>query len=115
MLRVTATLMRYEPERGRSYQQDFTLDLPEHDHVLNLLAAIRREHDSGLSYPSHYCKVGTCGACTLMVDGKSALACRALVTGSRISIAPAKGRPVLADLLTSDQRVRVDLDVHESE
>lgn len=104
MLKVTATLQRFEPERGHSYQQDFTVDLPAHDHVLNLLAAIRREHDPALSYPSHFCKVGTCGACTLMVDGKSALGCRALVTGERISIAPAKGRDVLADLLTSDKQ-----------
>ena len=104
--KVTATLMRFDPEGEQSYEQQFTVELPEHDHVLNLLAAIRRDCDPVLSYPAHFCKVGTCGACTLTVNGKSTLACRALVTEARISIAPAKGRPVLADLLTADQRGR---------
>lgn len=103
-LRVTATLARLDPEDGRRYEQRFTVDLPAHDHVLNLLAAIRREHDPALSYPAHFCKVGTCGACALLVDGKPVLGCRALVTQDRITIAPAKGQVVLADLLTTARR-----------
>ena len=102
--RVTATIERLDPESGRRYEQDFTVALPDRDHVLNLLAAIRREHDPALSYPAHFCKLGTCGACSLVVDGKPGLGCRVLVTGDRIRIAPPKGRAVLADLLTSDRR-----------
>lgn len=107
-LRVTATLARCDPTDGRRYDEHFTVDLPEHDHVLNLLAAIRREHDPALSYPAHFCKVGTCGACALLVDGKPVLGCRSLVTRTEVSIAPPKGQTVLADLLTTTRRSSQD-------
>lgn len=99
-LTVTATLQRQAPGETATRLQSFTITIPSGDHVLNLLAAIRRECDGSLSYPAHFCKVGTCGACALLVDGQPRLGCRTLVRQPSIRIAPANGRPVLADLLT---------------
>lgn len=99
-LTVTATLQRQAPGETTVRLQSFTVTIPTGDHVLNLLAEIRREHDGTLSYPTHFCKVGTCGACALLVDGQPRLGCRTLVRKPAISIAPASGRTVLADLLT---------------
>jgi succinate dehydrogenase/fumarate reductase-like Fe-S protein len=99
-LTVTATLQRQGPGETAIRIQSFTVTIPTGDHVLNLLAAIRRECDGTLSYPAHFCKVGTCGACALLVDGQPRLGCRTLVRNSAITIAPPKGRLVLADLLT---------------
>ena len=99
-LTVTATLQRQAPGETAIRLQAFLVTIPTSDHVLNLLAATRREHDRALSYPAHFCKVGTCGACALLVDGEPRLACRTLVRKPAISIAPANGRLVLADLLT---------------
>ena len=101
---VRVTIERFDPDDGRSYESVFDVRIPRSDHVLNLLAVIQRDHEPALSYPSHFCKVGTCGACTLRVDGRPALGCRTLVRAAAISIGPAKGRRVLADLLTSEMR-----------
>ena len=101
---VVATLERYDPDRGDRYRQAFAVRMPAGDHVLNLLAAIRRDHDPTLSYPAHFCKLGTCGACALTVDGRSALGCRVIVGAGAVAIGPAKGRPVAADLLTIPSR-----------
>ncbi len=101
---VSACLSRRDPDTGRAYDETFVVRIPRRDHVLNLLAAIRREHDPTLSYPAHFCKLGTCGACALVVDGAPSLGCRVLVEIDCITIGPPKGRRVLADLLTSSQR-----------
>ncbi|MGE0719293.1 MAG: 2Fe-2S iron-sulfur cluster-binding protein [Alphaproteobacteria bacterium] len=105
MIRVTATLDRRDPDDGRTYPQAFTVEMPTGDHVLNLLATIRREHDATLSYPAHFCKLGTCGACALTVDGVPALGCRTIVDANAIRIGPARGRAVAADLLTLAGRI----------
>ena len=99
-LTVTATVQRQAPGEATFHLQDFTVTIATGDHVLNLLAIIRRECDGALSYPAHFCKIGTCGACALVVNGQPRLGCRTLVREATISIAPAKGRDVLADLLT---------------
>ena len=75
------------------------MPLARGDHVLNLLAAVRREADPSLCYPDHFCKVGTCGACAVVVDGRPVLGCRTLVHARRVAVAPPRGRRVLADLL----------------
>jgi succinate dehydrogenase/fumarate reductase-like Fe-S protein len=76
--------------------------IPRGDHVLNLLAAVRRDGDPSLCFPDHFCKIGTCGACALLVDGRPVLGCRALVKKASIEIGPPRGRRILADLLAED-------------
>lgn len=82
--------------------EEHRIRIPRGDHVLNLLAAVRRHADPSLCYPDHFCKIGTCGACALVVDGRPVLACRALVTAPHIEVAPPRGRAVLADLLAEE-------------
>ena len=101
---VEVVLDRCDPDDGRRYRQSFCVEMPAGDHVLNLLATIRREHDATLSFPAHFCKLGTCGACALTIDGASALGCRVIVHSGPVSIGPAKGRSVIADLLTAPGR-----------
>ncbi|MCC7271869.1 MAG: hypothetical protein IT561_04320 [Alphaproteobacteria bacterium] len=99
-IEVAATLERCDPDTGRRWVATYRVPMAAGDHALNLLATIRRRHDATLSYPAHFCKLGTCGACALTVDGASALGCRVIVRAGAIRIGPAKGRPVAADLLT---------------
>ena len=101
--RVEISLWRqpFGEQAGRF--QPYALAMTPGDHVLNLLWRLRRLVDPTLVFPDHYCKVGTCGACALTVDGRPALACRTLVRDG-IAIAPPKGRTVVADLLTSIRR-----------
>ncbi len=97
---VEVDIERRRPD-GAPYQELFRLRVPLGDHVLAVLAAIRVELDPTLCYPAHFCKVGTCGACALTIDGASRLGCRTLVTNPTLRLAPAKGRAVVADLLTA--------------
>lgn len=99
---VTVRLWRQRPGAEDGAWQDHRVAIPHGDHVLNLLAAVRRLSDPSLCYPDHFCKIGTCGACALLVDGAPKLGCRALVTRAHIEIAPPRGRHVLADLLTEE-------------
>jgi succinate dehydrogenase/fumarate reductase-like Fe-S protein len=99
---VTARVWRQSPGADAGRWEEWQVRIPRGDHVLNLLAALRRDADPSLCFPDHFCKIGTCGACSLLVDGKPALGCRALVREPRIEIAPPRGRTVLADLLAED-------------
>lgn len=98
-IEVTVRLWRQAPDAPDGRWEEHRVVIPRGDHVLNLLAALRARSDPSLCYPDHFCKIGTCGACALVVDGHPVLGCRALVRGPRIEIAPPRGRQVLADLL----------------
>jgi succinate dehydrogenase/fumarate reductase-like Fe-S protein len=99
---VTIRLWRQPAGAAEGGWEEHRVTLPQGDHVLNLLAAVRRQSDPSLCYPDHFCKIGTCGACALVVDGKPALGCRALVTAPTIEVGPPRGRPILADLLAEE-------------
>ena len=101
-LEVTARVWRQNPGAGSGRWEEWRVRIPHGDHVLNLLAAVRRERDPSLCFPDHFCKIGTCGACALLVNGRPALGCRALVREPSIEIAPPRGRVILADLLAED-------------
>lgn len=101
-IHVTVRLWRQPPDAQTGWWQEHRVSVPLGDNILNLLATVRRVVDPSLCYPDHFCKIGTCGACALVVDGRSALGCRTLVTAERIEIRPPRGRHVLADLLAEE-------------
>jgi succinate dehydrogenase/fumarate reductase-like Fe-S protein len=98
-IEVEIRLWRQPADAAAGHWEDHRITIPRGDHVLNLLAAFRARVDPSLCYPDHFCKIGTCGACALVVDGRPVLGCRALVRATRIEIAPPRGRRILADLL----------------
>ena len=102
-LTVTLRLWRQAPGATSGEWQEVQVTIARGDHVLNLLAEVRRLLDPSLCYPDHFCKIGTCGACALLVDGRAALGCRALVAAPTLSVAPPRGRRVLADLLAEER------------
>lgn len=67
--------------------------------VMDVLDYIARHLDPTLGYVSHsICDHGICGRCTVVVNGKPALACLALADADRIELAPRKGS-VVRDLV----------------
>lgn len=68
--------------------------------VLDVLLAIQRESDPSIGF-RFSCRVAMCGTCTLRVDGRSVLACQALVQdhAREIEIGPMAGYPVVRDLV----------------
>ncbi len=65
--------------------------------VLNVLQAIQREQEPGLSFYAA-CKLGLCTACWAQVNGKKVLTCTAPVEAD-MTIEPAKNYRVLRDVL----------------
>ncbi len=99
---VTVRLWRQPADSPAGHWEEHRVLIPRGDHLLNLLAALRQQRDPSLCYPDHFCKIGTCGACALLLDGRPVLGCRALVTATQLEVAPPRGRIVLADLLTEE-------------
>ena len=88
--------------------ETYIVEVMPGDHVLNLLWRLRRLVDPTLIFPDHFCKVGTCGACALTVDGRPSLACRTIVRDGTV-IHPPKGKAVVADLMTNSNQSRKDV------
>jgi len=78
----------------------FTVDAKDPVTVLDLLREIQRAHDSSLAF-RYSCRVAMCGTCGVRVDGRSTLACRAVVAAGveELELAPLAGLPVVRDLI----------------
>jgi xanthine dehydrogenase YagT iron-sulfur-binding subunit len=75
-----------------------------------LLSAIRDRLDAPLTGPKLVCNAGTCGACTVLVDGKIAYGCSLLavdVIGKKITTVEGIGTP---DNLSPVQKAFVEKD-----
>jgi succinate dehydrogenase / fumarate reductase, iron-sulfur subunit len=68
--------------------------------VLDALLQIKETKDATLSM-RYSCRMGTCGSCGMVIDGKPSLACRTLVASfeKTVSVGPMLGHPVLKDLV----------------
>jgi len=88
-------------ERGEF--QRFDVPRLESQTVLDVVTHIQRHLDPSLSY-RFACRVGMCGSCAMVVNGKSRWTCRTHVAevadGNRIEIAPLRNLPVIKDLVT---------------
>jgi succinate dehydrogenase iron-sulfur subunit len=71
--------------------QAFTIPRREHQTVLDVVTEIQREHDATLSY-RFACRVGMCGSCAMVVNGRPRWTCR-----TRVS-----------DLIDGDERLRLE-------
>jgi fumarate reductase iron-sulfur subunit len=86
-----------EAERVQSYQVEASADTT----VLDALVAIQRGQDSTLAF-RYACRVGMCGSCAMVVNGRERWACRTRVTalGPRpVSVRPLYHFPLLRDLV----------------
>jgi len=68
--------------------------------VLDAALWVQRNADPSLAFRCS-CRVGMCGSCGMVIDGKARLACRTLVNslGNDISLEPMKSMPVVRDLV----------------
>jgi succinate dehydrogenase/fumarate reductase iron-sulfur protein len=90
------TIRRSEPGAAKAF------DVPATDPVtvLDLLRKVQQHHDPTLAF-RYSCRVAMCGTCAVRVDGRSTLACRAVVppTCDAVDVAPLAGLPVVRDLV----------------
>jgi fumarate reductase iron-sulfur subunit len=86
-----------EAERVQSYEVDVSADTT----VLDALVAIQRGEDPTLAF-RYACRVGMCGSCAMVVNGRERWACRTRVAAlgpGPVSVRPLYHFPVLRDLV----------------
>ncbi len=83
--------------------QAFAVPIQESQTILDVVAWIQQNEDPTLAY-RFACRVGMCGSCAMMVNGKPRWTCRThvqkVISGNKIEIAPLRNLPVIKDLAT---------------
>jgi fumarate reductase iron-sulfur subunit len=82
--------------------QPFTVPRREHQTILDVVTEIQREHDATLSY-RFACRVGMCGSCAMVVNGRPRWTCRTRVSEAvgddgRLRLEPLRNFTVVKDL-----------------
>ena len=82
--------------------QPFAVPRRDHQTVLDVVTEIQREHDATLSY-RFACRVGMCGSCAMVVNGRPRWTCRTRVNevagdGERLRLEPLRNFAVVKDL-----------------
>jgi len=107
---VHVKIYRFDPERDPSpHYDEFRIEIEGVTKILELLELIYQKFDPTLAYRSS-CRVGKCGVCSVMVNGKPVLACRENVPDAVVLIEPLPNYPVIRDLVLDrekyDQRTK---------
>src|SRR5256885_12814584 len=80
--------------------QTFQVPRRAHQTILDVVTEIQREHDATLSY-RFACRVGMCGSCAMIVNGRPRWTCRTRVDqleAGRIRLEPLRNLPIVKDL-----------------
>jgi fumarate reductase iron-sulfur subunit len=82
--------------------QAFAIPRRTHQTVLDVVTEIQREHDATLSY-RFACRVGMCGSCAMVVNGRPRWTCRTRVSevveeSGRLRLEPLRNFAVVKDL-----------------
>jgi fumarate reductase iron-sulfur subunit len=93
------TVEVWRGDRSGAFQA-FAVPRRENQTVLDVVTEIQREHDATLSY-RFACRVGMCGSCAMMVNGRPRWTCRTRVDqleAGPIRLEPLRNLPVVKDL-----------------
>jgi fumarate reductase iron-sulfur subunit len=97
---LTVTIWR-GGESGRARPTPFRVPVTGDPTVLDLVTAIQRDQAPDLGY-RFSCRVGMCGSCAMMVNGRPRWTCRTrvslVVRRGGLELAPLAGLPVVKDL-----------------
>ena len=99
---VTFRVQRYEPGRdAKPVWADFPVAVQAGMTVLDGLLQIRQQLDATLAW-RFSCRMGLCGSCGMMINGKPGLACNTQVhdvARKTLRLAPLANFPVVRDLV----------------
>jgi succinate dehydrogenase iron-sulfur subunit len=86
---------------AQGHFQSFAIPRRTHQTVLDVVSEVQREHDSTLSY-RFACRVGMCGSCAMVVNGRPRWTCRTrvseVVEDGRLRLEPLRNFTVVKDL-----------------
>ena len=113
MKTVHVLISRFDPSKGK-HEVNYEVTPGAQVSILDLLRMIVAGPDPTLSFRSS-CRVGMCGTCAVVVDGREALACQtpAPPPGHTVRVGPLRNVPVIKDLVVDttpffDRYRRVD-------
>jgi len=99
---VIFRVRRFDPEKdAKPYYEDFTVPCPPGLVVLDGLWYIKEHFDSSLAWRSS-CRMGVCGSCGMLLNGKPHLACHTQVrevAGKILMVAPLPNFDIVRDLV----------------
>ena len=93
-------MLRWSPGADERWQ-DYAVEAGADTTVLDALVEIQRGQDPGLAF-RYACRVGMCGSCGVVVNGRERWACRTPLSTlgpGRITVRPLYHFPVLRDLV----------------
>lgn len=100
MLKVTVAVRRFIPETEETPRWEaHTVEVADRASILDVLFALQRGPAPDLAF-RFSCRVGMCGSCTMVVNGREQLTCSTLVrtVGPELRIEPLRNLPVVRDL-----------------
>jgi succinate dehydrogenase/fumarate reductase iron-sulfur protein len=100
MPHVTVTVQRFTPAADeKPHFETHRVELAARASVLDALFAVQRTTAPDLAF-RFSCRVGMCGSCAMVVNGREQLTCSTLVRdiGSELRIEPLRNLPVVRDL-----------------
>lgn len=100
-MEVTLRIKRFDPEVDRKpHWETYKVDMEPTDRVLDALHEVKWRQDGTLTF-RRSCAHGVCGSDAMVINGRNALACALLLQdeGSKITVEPIRGMPLIKDLL----------------
>ena len=100
MLKVTVSVQRSaSAEGGKPRFETHPVEVGERASILDTLFALQRGPAPDLAF-RFSCRVGMCGSCAMVVNGRERLTCSTLVStvGTELKIEPLRNLPVVRDL-----------------
>ncbi len=104
---ISLSVRRGSPEQNpTAYWQEFDVPIVEDTmSVLDALIWVQRNVDPSLAF-RRACRVGMCGTCGVVINGREGLACGTLLgplaggEGGKVRVQPLRHLPVIRDLVT---------------
>ena len=98
---VEFKIHRFNPEQKRHYVSTYKVPIRKGMTLLDALMYIKDNFDETLAF-RHSCRMGVCGSCGIMVNGKPMLACYTQVlhlNTDSLVIEPLQNMPIIKDLV----------------
>ncbi len=102
--KTTITVHSFDGRSESFKEKRYDIDSGSFTTVLDALIRIKETIDPSLSF-RYSCRMGICGSCAMVIDGKPSLACETKisdlnVTGKGIDVRAMQGHPLLKGLVT---------------
>jgi len=102
---IELKIQRFDPKNKKHYVSVFELPIQKGMTLLDALIYVRDNFDGTLAFRSS-CRMGICGSCGVVANGKPVLACYTQVLqldSDSLVIKPLQGMPVIKDLVVDFQ------------